>query len=75
MNVNSLAQTLNSLLACVFTVYGPYGRPDMALFSFTKNIINGEKIKLYNNGDMKRDFTYIDDIISGISLVIDKTQK
>jgi len=55
-----------------FTVYGPYGRPDMALFSFTKNIINGEKIKLYNYGDMKRDFTYIDDIISGISLVIDK---
>jgi len=45
-----------------FTVYGPYGRPDMAYFSFTKKIINGEPIKIFNNGDMYRDFTYIDDI-------------
>lgn len=49
-----------------FTVYGPWGRPDMALFKFTKAILNGEPIDLYNNGDMKRDFTYIDDIVEGI---------
>lgn len=48
-----------------FTVYGPWGRPDMAYFKFTKNIINDEPIDIYNNGEMKRDFTYIDDIISG----------
>ena len=55
-----------------FTVYGPYGRPDMALFSFTKNIIEDKKIHLYNFGNMQRDFTYVDDIVSGIFLVIDK---
>jgi len=49
-----------------FTVYGPWGRPDMALFKFTKAIINGETIDVYNNGDMRRDFTYIDDIVEGI---------
>lgn len=49
-----------------FTVYGPWGRPDMALFLFTKAIINDEPIEIYNNGDMERDFTYIDDIIEGI---------
>ena len=49
-----------------FTVYGPYGRPDMAYFSFTKKIMNGETIKIFNNGDMFRDFTYIDDIVQGI---------
>jgi len=49
-----------------FTVYGPWGRPDMALFKFTKAIINGESIDVYNNGDMRRDFTYIDDIVEGI---------
>lgn len=49
-----------------FTVYGPYGRPDMAYFSFTKKILAGEPIDVFNNGNMKRDFTYIDDIISGI---------
>jgi UDP-glucuronate 4-epimerase len=53
-----------------FTVYGPYGRPDMALFSFTKNIIEGRPIDLFNYGDMKRDFTYVDDIVQGITLVI-----
>jgi UDP-glucuronate 4-epimerase len=52
-----------------FTVYGPYGRPDMALFTFTKNIINGDSIIVYNNGDMKRDFTYVDDIVQGVWLV------
>ena len=49
-----------------FTVYGPWGRPDMALFKFTKAIIAGEEIDVYNNGDMLRDFTYIDDIVEGI---------
>ena len=49
-----------------FTVYGPYGRPDMAYFSFTKKMARGETIQIYNNGDMKRDFTYIDDIVQGI---------
>lgn len=49
-----------------FTVYGPWGRPDMALFKFTKKIMNDEEIDIYNNGDMQRDFTYIDDIVEGI---------
>ena len=49
-----------------FTVYGPWGRPDMALFKFTKAIIEGEPIDVYNQGDMRRDFTYIDDIVEGI---------
>ena len=55
-----------------FTVYGPYGRPDMAYFSFTKKILSGEPIDVFNNGDMQRDFTYIDDIIKGIIRVMDK---
>lgn len=55
-----------------FTVYGPYGRPDMAYFSFTKKILAGEQIDVYNNGEMQRDFTYIDDIIEGITRIIDK---
>ena len=49
-----------------FTVYGPMGRPDMAYFKFAKKIVNGEPIQIYNNGDMLRDFTYIDDIVTGI---------
>ncbi len=49
-----------------FTVYGPWGRPDMAYFSFVKAIYEGAKIKIFNHGDMKRDFTYIDDIVSGV---------
>ena len=49
-----------------FTVYGPYGRPDMAYFKFTKAILEGQAIDVYNNGDMQRDFTYIDDIVEGI---------
>ncbi|MGF1730704.1 NAD-dependent epimerase [Photobacterium kasasachensis] len=49
-----------------FTVYGPWGRPDMALFKFTKKIVDGEPIDVYNHGDMRRDFTYIDDIVEGI---------
>ncbi|WP_016955437.1 NAD-dependent epimerase [Catenovulum agarivorans] len=55
-----------------FTVYGPWGRPDMALFKFTKAIINGEPIDIYNNGDLARDFTYIDDIVEGILRVANK---
>lgn len=49
-----------------FTVYGPFGRPDMAYFKFTKAILNNEIIDVYNDGDMKRDFTYIDDIVAGL---------
>jgi len=55
-----------------FTVYGPLGRPDMAYFSFTKNIIEGNPIKVFNHGKMERDFTYIDDIVEGIVKLIDK---
>lgn len=55
-----------------FTVYGPYGRPDMALFKFTDAIVKGEAMTLYNFGDMKRDFTYVQDIVNGIELVVDK---
>jgi UDP-glucuronate 4-epimerase len=54
-----------------FTVYGPWGRPDMALFLFTKAILAGEPIKVFNNGQMQRDFTYIDDIVEGIVRVTD----
>jgi UDP-glucuronate 4-epimerase len=54
-----------------FTVYGPYGRPDMALFKFTKGIIEGTPIEIYNNGDMWRDFTYVEDLVRGIRLLID----
>ena len=54
-----------------FTVYGPWGRPDMALFKFTKAILNGEPLDVYNYGEMSRDFTYIDDLVKGIRLLID----
>ena len=53
-----------------FTVYGPWGRPDMALFKFTKNIIQDKPIDIYNNGEMKRDFTYISDLVKSIYLLI-----
>lgn len=53
-----------------FTVYGPWGRPDMALFRFTRNILDGTPINLYNHGYMRRDFTYIDDILDGIETVL-----
>jgi len=55
-----------------FTVYGPWGRPDMALFKFTKAILNNKPIDLYNNGNMKRDFTYIDDIVESITHILAK---
>ena len=54
---------LNTTGLRFFTVYGPWGRPDMALFDFTKNILAGNEITVYNYGDMKRDFTYVDDIL------------
>jgi UDP-glucuronate 4-epimerase len=54
-----------------FTAYGPYGRPDMAYFSFAEKIVNGIPIEVYNHGDMERDFTYIDDIVLGISKLIE----
>ena len=54
-----------------FTVYGPWGRPDMALFLFTKAILEGKPIDVFNNGEMQRDFTYIDDIVEGVMRVID----
>jgi len=57
-----------------FTVYGPWGRPDMALFKFTKKISNGEAIDVYNNGDMERDFTYIDDIVDGVVRATDRVE-
>ena len=53
-----------------FTVYGPWGRPDMALFKFTKNILADKPIDVYNHGDMQRDFTYVEDIVEGISRVV-----
>ena len=53
-----------------FTVYGPWGRPDMALFKFTKAILAGEPIDVYGHGDMRRDFTYIDDIVEGVVRVM-----
>jgi UDP-glucuronate 4-epimerase len=58
-----------------FTVYGPWGRPDMAYFSFTKNIIEGNPIKVFNHGNMERDFTYIDDIVEGIYKLLDVIPK
>jgi UDP-glucuronate 4-epimerase len=54
-----------------FTVYGPWGRPDMALFKFTKAMLNGDKIDIYNNGNMQRDFTYVEDLVEAIRLLID----
>ncbi len=53
-----------------FTVYGPFGRPDMAYFKFTKKILAGEPIQVYNRGDMMRDFTYIDDIVQGVENIL-----
>jgi UDP-glucuronate 4-epimerase len=55
-----------------FTVYGPWGRPDMALFKFAKAIISGEPMDVYNHGKMVRDFTYVDDIVEGIVRILDK---
>jgi len=54
-----------------FTVYGPWGRPDMAYFSFTEKILKGESINIFNHGEMERDFTYIDDIVEGVERIMD----
>jgi UDP-glucuronate 4-epimerase len=58
-----------------FTVYGPWGRPDMALFKFTKAILAGEKIPVFNYGNHRRDFTYVDDIVEGVIRVLDRPAK
>ena len=58
-----------------FTVYGPWGRPDMALFKFTKSIIEGTPISVHDNGNMRRDFTYIDDLVLAVFLLIKKPPK
>tara|TARA_B100000575_G_scaffold27000_1_gene18243 strand:- start:52003 stop:52959 length:957 start_codon:yes stop_codon:yes gene_type:complete len=63
---------LNTTGLRYFTVYGPWGRPDMAMYIFTKKIMNKEPIPVFNNGNMKRDFTFIDDIIAGTRAAIDK---
>ena len=63
---------LNTTGLRFFTVYGPWGRPDMAMYIFADKIMKGEKIPVFNNGNMKRDFTYIDDIVSGIKSSIEK---
>jgi len=63
---------LNTIGLRFFTVYGPWGRPDMALFLFTKAILENQPIKVFNQGQMKRDFTYVDDIVSGIVAALDK---
>lgn len=55
-----------------FTVYGPWGRPDMALFKFTEALLSGKKLKVFNHGEHKRDFTYVDDIVDAICAVLDK---
>lgn len=70
------AYSSNFRLPCTglrfFTVYGPWGRPDMALFKFAQAIVTGNPIDVYNYGNMKRDFTYIDDIVEGVLRIIDK---
>lgn len=54
-----------------FTVYGPWGRPDMALFKFTRAVLNGDPIDVYNHGNMRRDFTYVEDLVRGIHLLLE----
>ena len=77
-STESLAHSYSSLwqvpmtILRFFTVYGPWGRPDMAYFKFTKNILEGKKIDIYNKGKMYRDYTYIDDIVNGIYKLINK---
>ena len=66
---------LNTTGLRFFTVYGPWGRPDMAMYIFTEKILNNQPISVFNKGVMQRDFTYIDDIISGVRSSIDKNFK
>ena len=63
------------LLVLGFTVYGPFEGPDMAYFKFTEAILKNKKIDVFNNGEMKRDFTYIDDVVESISKIISKPPK
>ena len=78
-STESLAHSYSSLwnipitMLRFFTVYGPWGRPDMAYYKFTKNIVNGKKIDIFNKGKMYRDYTYIDDIVDGICKLINKS--
>lgn len=65
------ASQMKSVGVRFFTVYGPWGRPDMAMFSFAKKIIAGEEIQVFGDGSMMRDFTYIDDVVSGVMLILD----
>jgi UDP-glucuronate 4-epimerase len=58
-----------------FTVYGPWGRPDMATFKFTRAVLAGDAIEVYNHGDMQRDFTYVDDVVDGVVRVLDRLPK
>lgn len=80
-STESLAHSYSSLwnlpitVLRFFTVYGPWGRPDMAYFKFTKSIIENKKIDIYNKGEMYRDFTYIDDVVKSIELLINKYPK
>ena len=74
-NAYSHLYDLNTTGLRFFTVYGPWGRPDMAMFIFTKKILAGDEIQVYNNGKMQRDFTFIDDIISGVRKAVDKNYK
>ena len=77
-STESMAHSFSSLwklpvtMLRFFTVYGPYGRPDMAYFDFTKKILNGETIEIFNKGKMYRDYTYIDDIVDGILKLLNK---
>ena len=77
-STESLAHSYSSLwglpitMLRFFTVYGPYGRPDMAYFSFTKKILEGKTIEIFNKGKMYRDYTYVDDIVDGIYKLINK---
>jgi UDP-glucuronate 4-epimerase len=77
-STESLAHSYSSLwklpitMLRFFTVYGPWGRPDMAYFKFTKKILNGQKIDIYNKGKMYRDYTYVDDIVDGICKLLKK---
>jgi UDP-glucuronate 4-epimerase len=70
---HSYSQLFSLPITCLrfFTVYGPWGRPDMALFKFTDKILKGQPIEVYNHGNHRRDFTFIDDIVKGITLVLD----
>ena len=70
----SYAKTHGMNVTCLrfFTVYGPWGRPDMALFKFTKNMLEDKPIDVYNGGEMKRDFTYISDIVDGFVRALNK---